>query len=70
MELYKRAYELNGEAAGKSAYNIGNIYCNRGYYEEANNWYKLAEEAGYTRYRDHRIMKWPCHCLYSFRIRR
>ena len=50
IELYKRAYELNGEAAGKSACNIGDIYYNRGYYKEANNWYKLAEEAGYTGY--------------------
>ena len=44
MELYKKAYELNGDAAGSSANCIGNIYYNRGNYEEANKWYKLSGE--------------------------
>ena len=47
MELYKKAYELNGEAAGKSAYALGIIYYNRDDYEDANKWYGLAGESGY-----------------------
>ena len=47
MELYKKAYDIGDAAARKSADDIGNIYCDRGDYEEANNWYKLAGEAGY-----------------------
>ena len=46
MELYKKAYELNGEAAGKSAYALGLIYDNRDDYEDANKWYEVAGEAG------------------------
>ena len=47
IEFYKKAYNIGGEAAGSSANRIGIIYYNRGDYEEANKWYKLAGEAGY-----------------------
>lgn len=58
MELYKKAYELNGEAAGSSAnmigliyHNrgnaIGNIFCALGDDKKAHKWYKIAGKAGY-----------------------
>lgn len=47
MELYKRAYNIGGNAAGHSANVIGIIYYNRDDYEDANKWYELAGESGY-----------------------
>lgn len=47
IELYKKAYDMSGDAAGSSANRIGLIYYNRGDYEEENKWYELAGEAGY-----------------------
>ena len=47
IEIYKKAYRLNGPAAGQSANVIGNIYYGKENYEEANKWYELAGEAGY-----------------------
>lgn len=47
MELYKKAYNMGGNAAGSSATWIGYIYYyNRGDYEEAKDWYELAGMSG------------------------
>ena len=47
IELYKKAYDMSGNAAGSSANALGNIYYNRGNYEEANKWYTISGEAGF-----------------------
>ena len=47
IELYTKVYNLKGELVGNSANNIGNLHFTRGNYEEANNWYLKAGEAGF-----------------------
>ena len=44
---YKKAYEQNGDAAGRAANNIGNTFYNLNEYEKANEWHQKAGEAGY-----------------------
>ena len=47
LELYKKAFEMDGDVAGKSANRIGEIYFSKSDHTEANKWYQLAGEAGY-----------------------
>lgn len=46
IELYKRAYNIGGNAAGRSANAIGVIFCDWGDYKKAHKWYKIAGKAG------------------------
>ena len=47
IQLFEKAYEMSGEAAGNSANQIGLIYWNENDYSKANEWHQKAGEAGY-----------------------
>ena len=47
ISYFKKAYESNGDAAGRAANDIGNILYGNNEYERANEWYQKAGEAGY-----------------------
>ena len=45
MELFKKAFDMNRNANGQSANDIGDIYSTKGNYSEAARWYELAGKA-------------------------
>ena len=47
LKYLQKAYDLNDEAAGKAANDIGNIFYNYNDFEKANYWFKKSGEAGY-----------------------
>ena len=47
VQLYEKAYEIGGAAAGKSANQIGSIYWNEKKHTEAKEWFEKSSEAGY-----------------------
>ena len=46
-EYYQKAYEMDGEAKGEAANQLGHIFYNDKNYAEANKWYRKAGEAGF-----------------------